>query len=315
MSNTPLATSSESFSCAAVPRELEYAPMAGVITRHELGCIPRLGYYLYVPASCGEGAPLMVAIHGISCNAKSQVRQFAALAERYGVILAAPRFTAAQFPAYQRLGVRRGAVCSRPDQALHALVEEVGMLTGARTDRLFLFGHSGGGQFVHRYAMAYPQKVQAVTMGAPGWYTFPDDRRRFPRGVATANAPQVGELCPEQFLQVPMAVFVGARDIYRDEALNTARCIDTQQGRNRLERGHRWIRAMRAAAGSRGYGTRFQFQQLEGCGHSFHECMLHGQMGQRVFEFLFGQFKGNDTGVPQRPEANSTSPFVMFQEG
>ncbi|WP_260293048.1 alpha/beta hydrolase [Sedimenticola hydrogenitrophicus] len=218
MSNTPMATSIESSSCAAVPRELEHTPMAGVITRHELGCIPRLGYYLYVPASCGEGAPLMVAVHGISCNAKSQVRQFVVLAERYGVILAAPRFTAAQFPAYQRLGVRRGAVCSRPDQALHALVEEVGMLTGARTDRLFLFGHSGGGQFVHRYAMAYPQKVQAVTMGAPGWYTFPDDRRRFPRGVATANAPQVGELCPEQFLQVPMAVFVGARDIYRDEA-------------------------------------------------------------------------------------------------
>ncbi|WP_428603711.1 hypothetical protein [Sedimenticola sp.] len=314
MSKTPMAISSEPL-CAAMPPEIDHTHMTGVITRHQLGSLPRLGYYLYVPASCGEGAPLMVAVHGISCNAKSQVRQFATLAERYGVVLAAPRFTASQFPAYQRLGVRRGAVCSRPDEAVHALVEEVGMLTGARTDRLFLFGHSGGGQFVHRYAMAYPQKIQAVTMGAPGWYTFPDDQRRFPRGIATSRVPWISELCPEHFLQVPMAVFVGARDIYRDEALNRARRIDAQQGRSRLERGYRWIETMRAAAESRGFNTRFEFQQLEGCGHSFHECMQHGEMGQRVFEFLFGQFKGNDIDLPQQSAADSTSPFVIFQNG
>ena len=48
---------------------------------------------------------------------------------------------------------------------------------GVETDKFFLFGHSGGGQFVNRFLFAHPEKLRACAIGAPGRPTFlnPDE--------------------------------------------------------------------------------------------------------------------------------------------
>lgn len=280
--------------------------LAGKITRHRSSDPLLLDYYLYVPSTGGEGAPVMVTVHGLSRNARAQVRQFAPLAERYGVVVIAPSFSVTRFPAYQRLGLRHARLCSRPDEALDAVIDQVGELTGACTQSLRLFGYSGGGQFVHRYAMFHPERVQSVSMGAPGWYTFPDPGCAFPRGLGAPKGLSASWELSAQLFEVPMAVFVGALDTQRDRTLKTSAVIDAQQGANRVERGRRWVQAMQAGAREQGHGTRYEFQTLNGCGHSFQQCMQRGQLGQQVFDFMFGPLR-------HPLVALSRSGFVMFQ--
>lgn len=260
----------------------------GVVTKCTLAGGSGYEYLVYVPADVAEGAPVLVSVHGISRNARAHATAFSEFADRYGVIIVAPLFTEQQFPGYQRLGISSRRSGPRPDLVLNAMLEEIEASTGARTDRFYLFGYSGGGQFAHRYAMSHPERVIAVAMGAPGWYTFPDDQTPYPRGMALPNGAPLATPRPESFLRVPMAVFVGEHDNGRDRALRQTRGVDAQQGLTRLERGRRWVDAMRKVAQRHGYDTRYEFNVLADCGHSFRGCMRHGGMGWQVFEFLFG---------------------------
>lgn len=249
-----------------------------------------LHYFLYVPSGGSRGAPLLVSVHGISRNAREHVEVFAPWAERHRVVLLAPVLGRQMFPDYQRLGrLGRGR---RADQALQQMVADARRVTAVSGERLHLFGYSGGGQFVHRYALAYPAQVAAYAAGAAGWYTLPDSRRGFPRG--TQSSPDLPDLQFDlpAFLSIPGCVLVGERDVERDPELNTSASIDRRQGLTRVERGQRWVAAMERAARKQGVVGRFRFELLPGAGHSFTESVERGRLAERVFAWLFDSAPG-----------------------
>ncbi len=265
---------------------LESRSYAGVISKRILGDATGQQYFLYVPQRGGANAPVFVTVHGISRNAREHAERFASFAERYGVVLIAPYFSKESFPDYQRLG-RKGKG-ERADLALDNIVTEVGRLTGAQTGKLFLFGYSGGAQFVHRYTLAHPERVAKVVLGAPGWYTFPDPTVKYPKGIAqTKRLPDV-TFDPAGFLAIPTCVLVGERDVRQDVALNKSPMLAQQQGSTRLERGEHWISAMTRAAKAQGLKTSYTFQTLPRSRHSFTQSMKRGKMGEMVFDCLFG---------------------------
>ena len=85
-------------------------------------------------------------------------------------------------------------------------------LTGARGDRFYLTGYSGGAQFAHRYAFAYPRRVAALAVCAAGWYTFPDPGLVYPHGLRLGGRLPGVTFNPAAILRVPAVAFVGARD-------------------------------------------------------------------------------------------------------
>ena len=90
----------------------------------------------------------------------------------------------------------------------------------------------------------------------------------------------------DDHLRVPTAVLVGEYDSYRDAGLNTSPRIDRQQGYTRVDRGQRWISAMRHAARTAGLDTQYEFNLLEHSGHNFLDCMVKGALGHKALEFL-----------------------------
>lgn len=263
-------------------------PPAGTVVTRKLIDDPKQEYFLYVPRKGCKGISVFITVHGVKRMAKEHAGEFAPFAERYGVVLVAPLFPKGRFCDYQRLG--RNGKSVRADLVMNRIIEEVGFLTGADTDALFMFGYSGGGQFVHRYAMAYPQKPKRIVVAAPGWYTFPDYTANYPLGIKKVQGLGNVTFDPARFLSIPACVMVGERDVHRDAELNKSKRVDRQQGFNRLERGKAWARAMENAARARSLDTEFDFQVLPGCNHSFLKCMHRSQMGERVFTFLFGSF-------------------------
>ena len=258
----------------------------GEVTLMAMSSDPEQQYYLYVPEKGGENARVFVSVHGISRNAEEHAGRFAKHAERHGVVMIAPLFPQNRFPDFQRLG--RGGKGPRPDLMLRKIIDEVIKMTGAQENALFLFGYSGGGQFVHRYAMAYPSHVSRIAIGASGWYTFPDATQRFPRGIG--HDPKIPDIHFRlmEFLSVPACVLVGRRDDVPDDDMNQSKKLNRQQGLSRLERGQRWVETMRIAARALGLKTRYVFRVLPDSGHMFTQCMKKGNMGPDVFKFLFG---------------------------
>ncbi len=250
---------------------------------------PDLDYFAYRPASARPGARVLATVHGISEHAAGHARAFAQLAERYGVVVVAPHFPQPAFRDYQRLGrLGRGA---RADLALERVVAEVARATPVSAGRFFLFGFSGGAQFVHRYLMAHPQRVIAAALASAGWYTWPDPKRRYPYGIKrTSRLPDVS-FDADAFLRVPLLVTVGEHDIERDPALRTSERLDRQQGQHRLERAERWVKAMKRAARERRLPSAVTLQTLPEAGHSFPSCVDLG-LGELVFEQLFAGKSG-----------------------
>jgi pimeloyl-ACP methyl ester carboxylesterase len=255
-----------------------------ILERALAGC-PKQQYYLYIPTRLVPHAPIFVTVHGISRNAIEHAEAYAPFAEQYGVILVAPYFCKKEFAGYQRLK-EQGKRSS--DITLNNVIDEVGALTGGNTERLYLFGYSGGAQFVHRYMMAYPHRVVRVSIGAAGWYTFPDLNEKYPRGLRVGKKHEGLNFVASQFLHVPAQVLVGTRDKRQDEELNQSAKITLQQGATRLQRGESWIAAMQAAAQAHRLPTQYVFEKMRKCSHSFRRCMERGNMGELVFNFLFG---------------------------
>jgi poly(3-hydroxybutyrate) depolymerase len=273
-----------SAAASSPPTTLPEVEASRIAWRRLGGTGPR--YCLFQPTSGSSDDRLLIAVHGISRNAREQARLFARHAERDGVTIVAPLFEPATHGDYQRLGrVGRGG---RADHLLDEIVAEVSSNQGLASRPLRLFGFSGGGQFVHRYAMAHPDRVAAAVVSAAGWYTFPDRGLAYPYGIGAPDAlPGVGfDLA--RMLRVPVTVLVGERDHWRDPELRASRRIDSRQGNTRIDRGRRWIEAMRTAARVRGLATPYRFELIPRCGHSFRNAVRRGGLGDRVFALLFG---------------------------
>jgi len=258
----------------------------GKVHRRHVTGDPALRYYVYVPNKSSAYASQFVSVHGVSRNAREHAVMFSPLAEQYGVVLVAPVFSGRHFGDYQRLG--RNGCGRRADFAMQLITREVESLTGTDSNKISLFGFSGGGQFAHRYTMAHPDHVQRLVIGAAGWYTYPEAACKYPYGTAPTPKLKGISFNMKKFLQIPACVLVGQWDIKHDPGLNQSTRIQQQQGTTRLERGRRWIDAMNRAAIAHDLDTSYEFSILPGVDHDFTRAMETGQMGQQVFKYLYG---------------------------
>lgn len=238
--------------------------------------------YVYLPRAWQPGGPVLAAVHGISRNAREQALLFAGWAERHGFAVIAPLFARDSYRDYQRLGIEaRG---QRADQFFIRALDAFAGWAGGPVARVSLFGYSGGGQFAHRFALLHPSRVAGLALGAPGWYTLPDERRAFPLGIAEFPGEDQPNLAA--WLTLPMIVLVGSEDNQRDPALRQSARLDRLQGLTRIERGQRFIAATAAAARKRGVVPRLEFTLLPGVAHSFEAAMTAGGLPEKIIHFL-----------------------------
>ncbi len=241
--------------------------------------------FIYVPQSLTERAAIFISVHGISRNAVEHAQLFAPIMDRLGMVLLAPVFSEHHYPRYQRLGGGKRGL-PRADQALTAMVGRLQDVLGMSDIPCHLFGFSGGGQFAHRFAMAYPRRIASYVVAAAGWYTMPDTARGFPRGVGyNRHLPDI-RINLKEFMTIPSCVIVGERDTRPGSALNQSRGIVEEQGTHRLQRGENWVQSMQRVARSVGLDDCIRFVIAPRSGHSFRTAMCRGGMGEIVYQHI-----------------------------
>ncbi|MFJ6158821.1 hypothetical protein ACIQF8_16855 [Pseudarthrobacter sp. NPDC092184] len=160
---------------------------------------------------------------------------------------------------------------------VEALFEAVVRDTKSGERDYALFGHSAGGQFVHRF-MEFTQEnhVRVAVAANAGWYTMPDRDVEYPHGLK--NSPLSSKELREAFSR-RLVILLGADDIDPDDTLlQRDRKTDTQ-GDNRLSRGLNFYQASRDAAGE---GDEFNWglMVVPGAAHE------HKKMAEAAAPFL-----------------------------
>jgi predicted esterase len=221
----------------------------------------RLSYALYVPKDHNAAAaalPLVVIQHGTGRSAELYRNQWKDFAIKHRCVILTPLFPAGivepgelhgfKFLEYQGI---------RFDEELLHIIEEVGERFNTETAAFYLHGFSGGGQFVHRFYYAHPNRLLGLSIGAPGRITQLDDSLPWWIGTAGFKERFGIDIDLPALRKVPVQMVVGDDDVETWEINNVGgpNWMDgvEKTGRTRVER----IETLRANFVARGIDVRF----------------------------------------------------------
>lgn len=195
--------------------------MVGHIPLRALASDPRVSYALYIPPTRYDADPnptklsLLVWVHGTGRKWNVLYQdEMASFADRMPCAILAPLFPAGldgpnDLDSYKMLH----SSSLRSDRVLLEILDEVAARwPGIRTDKVFLTGFSGGGQFTHRFLYLYPERLAAVSVGAPGRATALDLSKNWPEGVANTKSLFERGVFPLKIRKVAIQLIVGSDD-------------------------------------------------------------------------------------------------------
>ena len=188
----------------------------GRTTVFSFGDDPRLSYCLYVPPteSLSSETGIIAVVHGTGRNFARYRDAFAEFGRWNNCIVVSPLFPVGVFGEGNRDGYKHLIERDiRYDLALISMVQDVATKYGIAADRFALWGFSGGGQFANRFLLAHPDRLWAVSIGAPGSVTMIDDTRDWWVGTRDFEQRFGHPIDRDALSRVPVNMVVGAADI------------------------------------------------------------------------------------------------------
>jgi poly(3-hydroxybutyrate) depolymerase len=197
----------------------------------------RFCYFLYIPRNYyilpQSQLPLnlIVLVHGSGRNPYTLRREFSSFAETHSCALLAPLFPVGLIDAQDTVNYKYIKYKDiRYDQVLLAMIDEAAARFGRiDTSRFCLYGYSGGGQFVHRFAYLHPRRVRALACGAPGTQTMLNWEESFPDGVRDWEDVFGAPLDVKAVMDIPSMFVAGDQDTDIFYAIARGRIKDGQE--------------------------------------------------------------------------------------
>ena len=149
--------------------------------------------------------------------------------------------------------------------------ERLVQMTNSEQETYDIFGHSAGGQVLHRFATFAPRsKARVIIAANSGFYTFPDLSQAMPTGLQGTG---LSETDLSQAFGTQLVLMLGALD-NDDQAggtlLHTPN-IDQSQGLGRLDRGQSFFEYARKEAERMEAAFHWKIQVIDGIGHDYRE--------------------------------------------
>jgi len=144
-----------------------------------------------------------------------------------------------------------------------------------------MFGHSAGGQILHRLALFRPNsRADRILAANSGWYTVPAFDVDFPYGLR--DAPTTEDRLRESFA-ADLVVFLGELDD-ADETRGSLRGGPAdRQGPGRLSRGRHFFERARETADELGGDLSWTIEVVPGVGHDYR------RMSRAAADYLYGR--------------------------
>jgi hypothetical protein len=241
----------------------EYAPLPG----------RRIVLRSARPKHCTAETPILFVHHGVNRNGDDYRDFWLPLVDEADVLVIAPTFPNEGFPGagWYNFGNRTDeAGAGKPreqwtyniDGAVFAALRAQGL---TRRAGYGVWGHSAGGQFVHRMiSLGFTVGVQAAVTANAGTYAFPDPAVEYPFGLGGTGLDDVGLAA---LLKFRLTVMAGTADIDATAPHFPKDATAMAQGGTRYERAHRYIAAARAQAARLGVQCAWTIIDVAGVDH------------------------------------------------
>jgi pimeloyl-ACP methyl ester carboxylesterase len=268
--------------------------------------------FIYVPSNAEKKQPvqILVTLHGMGGDGASFCQNLLAAAERNGWIVVAPTF---RYQDYKNADlVLQDDVSFLP--RLLGIIDSIPGRTGLETrQKVLLYGHSRGGQAVHRFATYYPERTLGVAALSAGSYTLPlqtmlvagkSQELPLPYGVATMGRYLGRDFNSEAFKQIAFRIAVGGSDTNPND---TPRAWDPYLGKTRVERARTYAKTLQDM------GVSADLAVYPGADHGVSAAMLNesiafleGIVGRNAKRYGFGLMRGalyygNSVSVAAKP--------------
>jgi len=243
--------------------------------------------WTYRPKNFRRDSPIIFVMHGTLRNAETYRRPWIPLADELGCLVVCPEFSNEHYGGsysyhFGNVMTRRGEPTPTEQWSFNTiehLYEYVCQRVGRRSDRYYIFGHSAGGQFVHRLALMKPDARLSLAIAAnSGSYTLPDFETPFPYGLG-GMAYDDQRLAAA--LAAPLVVMLGEEDTDPNDRYLPRGTLAMAQGPYRLARGQHFMDLARQAAERLAQPLSWRLTTVPGVGHD------NAQLARPAAELIF----------------------------
>ena len=225
------------------------------------------------PRAWHPGVPVLFVHHGVTRNGRDYRDYWQPHVDAAGIMVIAIEFPEASFPAhlwynFGNLHTADGTPNPREqwtfgiDTRVFEALREQGLAT---TRRYGLFGHSAGGQYVHRMlSFGYREQVAVAVSANAGTYAMPDLTIDWPWGL---GGTEVGLDDLGSLLGFPLTIMAGTGDIKTTGRFFPGGPKSLRQGPTRHARAHTYLRTARRAAADLGVSLGWRVIDVQDIGH------------------------------------------------
>jgi hypothetical protein len=225
------------------------------------------------PVGWHPGLPVVFVHHGVARNGRDYRDYWLPHVDAGGMLVIAIEFPEASFPEYlcYNFGNLHGTDGSPNPRAQWTFGIDTRLFQALRqqgitsTQRYGLFGHSAGGQYVHRMlSFGYREQVAVAVSANAGTYAMPDLAVDWPWGL---GATEVHADDLRTLLAFPLTVMAGTADTKTTGRFFPKGPKSLKQGPTRHARAHTYLRVGQAAADALGVRLAWRVIDVADVGH------------------------------------------------
>ena len=237
-----------------------------------------INVFYNIPSGDRKNMPIVLVFHGEERNAENYRDIWTDASNKLGFMVFAPEFNSVDFPggsSYIIGNVYQDGNFPTPEtlnneniwtfSMIEPLFDFIKTNSGNTSLSYNMFGHSGGGKFVHRFVLFKPNaRFNKAIAANSGWFTVPDGVANYPYGVM--NSP-LSLIAPNEYFSKQLYITVGELDNNGSDSSLRHNTASDLQGLNRLDRANYFYSKSQIFAQKNNSDFNWKFNIVPNSGH------------------------------------------------